>query len=370
MAESFFKSLHPTRDFVSTRTLLHEALPLTGTIPSGTYNEENIKNYTHGMFQSVYDYPYLSSSSNHIFDITVGISAKSGLYDSVASMKKKKSNIYSQMAQVLVGHDVTGSTLRFDESGDNGNDSGTKMNELIFINFARILHKDEIKKGSFELKLGVSGSYTTPFGMVDVEDKVITITDLSGSDGYMVNSPAGEYGILYATGSALTASCVDENGYTQVGHIYYQAGLACLTCSVFTSDKIDSVNAAAQPAFAGPSDNGESIVATLTGSEISGTADNFRHRLLNCQFNNTVELNSTVYFCRVNHNEFNYSTNPTYVSQSKIQVKETTTDTPVSYITTVGLYNDANELLAVAKLSEPLKKDPSNEFTLRVRLDY
>ena len=43
---------------------------------------------------------------------------------------------------------------------------------------------------------------------------------------------------------------------------------------------------------------------------------------------------------------------------------------PVSYITTVGLYNDANELLAVAKLSEPLKKTPDTEFTIRVRLDY
>ena len=51
-------------------------------------------------------------------------------------------------------------------------------------------------------------------------------------------------------------------------------------------------------------------------------------------------------------------------------VKEQTTDAPVSYITTVGLYSADNELLAVAKLSEPLKKDPNNEMILRVRLDY
>ena len=88
------------------------------------------------------------------------------------------------------------------------------------------------------------------------------------------------------------------------------------------------------------------------------------------QFNNTTELNSTVYFCRANHNEFNYSSNPTYLSSSQIRVKESATDTPVAYITTVGLYSDDNELLAVAKLSEPLKKDPTNELTLRVRLDY
>ena len=92
--------------------------------------------------------------------------------------------------------------------------------------------------------------------------------------------------------------------------------------------------------------------------------------MYNLQFNNTVELNSTVYFCRINHNEFNYSTNPTYLSGSKIRVKTQSSDMPLAYITSVGLYNDSNELVAVAKLSEPLKKSNDNEFTLRVRLDY
>ena len=87
-------------------------------------------------------------------------------------------------------------------------------------------------------------------------------------------------------------------------------------------------------------------------------------------FNNTTELNSTVYFCRANHNDFNYSSNPTYLSGSKIRVKQSSTDTPVAYATTVGLYSADNELMACAKLSEPLKKDPTTEFTLRVRLDY
>jgi hypothetical protein len=51
-------------------------------------------------------------------------------------------------------------------------------------------------------------------------------------------------------------------------------------------------------------------------------------------------------------------------------VKTNAQDLPVTYVTTVGLYSADNELLAVAKLSEPLKKDPTTEFTLRVRLDY
>ena len=81
-------------------------------------------------------------------------------------------------------------------------------------------------------------------------------------------------------------------------------------------------------------------------------------------------LLSTIYFCRVRHDEFNYSANQTYLSGSKIRVKDTATSDPIAYITTIGLYSSANELMAVAKLSEPLKKTPSQEFTLRVRLDY
>ena len=115
---------------------------------------------------------------------------------------------------------------------------------------------------------------------------------------------------------------------------------------------------------------GSGFNAIATGSTINIMADSFRNRLDNISFNNTVELNSTVYFCRASHNEFNYSANPTYLSESQIRVKNSTTDNPVSYITTVGLYSSDNELLAVAKLSEPLKKDPNTEVTLRVRLDF
>jgi len=108
----------------------------------------------------------------------------------------------------------------------------------------------------------------------------------------------------------------------------------------------------------------------FTGSNITGAADALRHRIQNLQYNNTTELNSTVYFCRAAANEFNYSSNPTYLSSSQIVMKNERTDTPACYFTTVGLYSADNELLAVAKLSEPLKKDPTNELTLRVRLDY
>ncbi len=75
-------------------------------------------------------------------------------------------------------------------------------------------------------------------------------------------------------------------------------------------------------------------------------------------------------FCQANANEFNYSSNPSYLNGSKIRVKDVSQDSPSAYITSVGLYSADNELLATAKVSEPLKKDPSSTLTLRVRLDY
>ena len=507
---STFKNLSPN-DKISTKTLLHEAIPLTGTILSGTYSDLNIKNYSHGMFQSVFDYPYLSSSANHIFDITTGFANDSALSASspvTEAQQSKKINIYNQMAQVLVGYDKTGSIQQFDEDGDLS--AGTKLKECAFLSFSRLLVKDEIKRGSFQLKLGVGQKFSDPFA------STIVVKDHKAETNYKINSPVGEYGVLYATGSALDSTLTgsgDFSGHVKCGLIYYQAGVAVLSGSVFKADNatavIKTVSAAkadydakaftlisadgtsktysianggalstgqtdgsghvrvqvsaasnqgdvatqikaaidhanghnagsadsklivrlstttntndtvtitqatagatgnktiaavtngdasvftinggiAETAFSGGGDGGilsstigttrlqaaadnNSFDTTMKNLSISGSADALRHRIQNIQFNNTVELNSSIYFCRINHNEYNYSANPTYLSASQIRVKEKASDTPVSYITTVGLYSADNQLLAVGKLSEPLRKDPTIEYTLRARLDY
>ncbi len=377
MATSFKNFLN--NDVTTTRTLLHEAIPVTGSLVSGTYNdpaikltgsgaENNIKNYSHGLFQSVYDYPFLSSSANHIFDVTVGYSNTSTLSASSNTQNADKINIYNQMAQLLAGHDISGSIREFDQDGQYP--AGTKLKECIFVNFARLLQKDEVKKGSFSLNLGVSGSFmsggagSTEFG------ELLTITDTNAATSYKVNSPAGEYAILFATGATTPAD-------TKVGLLYYQAGVAVLTASVMLGKGTDAINAFVSGGLGGGSDaiqftpSGQTINQALTDVSISGSCDSFRHRFFDLDFNNTTELNSTIYFCRAGHNEFNYSSNPTYINDtSQIRVKNSSLDQPVSYVTTVGLYSADNELLAVAKLSEPLKKTPDTELTLRVRLDY
>lgn len=362
-------------DIVSTKTLLHENIPLTGTvISSSTYGTNNIKSYSHGMFQSVYDYPYLSSSSNQLFDMTIGFTAGSPGSGSANTFTSKKVNIYTQMAQVLAGFDSTGSILKFDNDGDpaTGN-ADSKYNSAFFLNFNRLLVKDEIKKGSFQLTLGVNTSSVSPF------NATCLISDASGATNYKENSPTGEYGILYAT----NFSSGSATGKTdQVGLLYYQAGVAVISTAIFAQSSSNSVATSMSGNVQGQIKSGHVVAMRGTGSVYtdvqalfaSGSIDDadaaFRNRVQNLTFNNTTELNSTIHFCRVNHNDFNYSSNPTYLSESQIRVKNKTTDAPVSYITTVGLYSPDNELLAVAKLSEPIKKDPTQELILRVRLDY
>ncbi len=377
MATSF-KTFIQGDDIGNTRNLLHEAIPITGTIVSGTYTEggtlvlgkeTNIKNYSHGMFQSVYDYPYLSSSANHIFDLSVGVSANSGHLTASSAMTGAKSDLYNELCQMVCGYDVTGSLLELDVNGNFTPRAtyveGSTMRQVFIVNFARLLSKDEIQpaSGSFVAKLGVDVLSTAPF------TRKATIFDKDGTAGIKNNSPAGDFNTLYATASYKASGSLMRN--TPVGLIFYQAGLAVITSSVF----MDAYNGEGSNALlknkTGTGGASFHAPALLSDVNISGACNALRQRIFDIDFNNTTELNSTIYFCRANRTEFNFSSNPTYLNNSTIRVRnENVENPPVSYITTVGLYGQDNELLAVGKLSEPLKKTPSDEFTLRVRLDY
>jgi len=280
------------------------------------------------------------------------------------------------MAQVLVGYDTTGSILQFDADG-NILAGGDKLDNVFVIPFSRLLVKDEIKKESFSMELGVSSS--TNYGDKFVFHDRISITDKGAKSSYFVNSPAGEYGILYATASHQKedANLLKANGDHAVGLIYYQAGIVVLSGSIFNDEADGGIihNDSGSCKFFDSTFAAAAITSSLDQALVNHTikdvGNNFRSRIYNISFNNTTELNSTIYFCRVNHSEFNYSSNPTYLNNSQIIVKDSNPQAdPISYITTIGLYSPNNELMAVAKLSEPLKKTPSNEFTLRVRLDY
>jgi hypothetical protein len=282
--------------------------------------------------------------------------------------------MYNQFAQVLLGYTGSANTVEIFESDLDIGDNNNQMMECVFVNFSRLLQKDQIKPGSFSMVVGTgswSGSFHTHHGP---GPGLVTLTDKSASatGTGTKNQIGGDYGVLFASGSD---DAEFGRGYQEnekgFGVVFYQAGIAILSSSVFTVQGSGAANPLDEFYVLdyGPK-HAQTFKECLTGSSISASCDAIRHRLYNLSFNNTTEINSKIYFCRVPHNKYNYSSNPTYTDASKIRVKSKASDSPVAYITTIGLYNASNELLAVAKLSEPLRKDPTNDITLRVRLDY
>jgi hypothetical protein len=325
----------PQNRIVKVQNIVNESIPITGTILSGTYNDLNVKYYSHNMFQSVYDYPYLSSSSNKLMDVSCGYSSLSALSSSTNTDNSKKILIYNEMAKVLMGTDITGTIQRFDEDG-NVVAGGTKINECFFVSFSRLLSKDEIKKGSFSIKLFTAGTYTSP-------TTELTVNDQHATTSYFSNAAAGEWSYLSGTGG-------------KYGAIFYQAGIVVLTASLFST----------ATGFYSAS----TIDQTFTGTNISGMTDAFRRRVKELSFLNSTKINSSIVFCDVLNDEFNYSSNPTYLTGSKIRTKINADDPPVVYITGIELYSPDNEVLARAKLSEPIRKTPSDSYVLKVRADF
>jgi len=104
--------------------------------------------------------------------------------------------------------------------------------------------------------------------------------------------------------------------------------------------------------------------ATLTQffNQISGSA--------NFTLSSEETITSNFIFARTRNSQLNYSTNPSFVDSSGNIIKPQLVDSPQVFPTTVGLYNDSNELVAVAKLSRPLIKDFNKEALLRIKLDF
>jgi len=113
---------------------------------------------------------------------------------------------------------------------------------------------------------------------------------------------------------------------------------------------------------------------------ISGTIDGIldhicetrfgRGNLSAMSFRNETVLNSSLIFCRAAPTQLNYSTNPTYTDSDGNIIATGSNKEPFSFLTTVGLYDAGGNLLAVAKTSRPIEKNPETDLSIRIRLDY
>jgi hypothetical protein len=221
--------------------------------------------------------------------------------------------------------------------------------DFVALNIARSRYKESIKPGSLTLKL--SGS-TSVLSLTD--DSIVSgsVTNFIGSNRY--------YNII--SGSAgISATALSSNSGSY-GLVFPDLGVILLNPNRLS----EAYNTAGGCELPLTRTNGTSGNPNLisTYKAISGSvASSFT-----LQSQETVS--SRYFFTRVKNSDFNYTTNPSIINNSGSLLYDTLIDNPQTYITTVGMYNDNNELLAVAKLSRPLIKDFTKEALIRVKLDY
>ena len=233
---------------------------------------------------------------------------------------------------------------------------GANMTSFYAINVNRARYKERLDPGNISIEL--SGSVRT-----------ITLIDDSGGTDENVTTAGRVYNLVSGSlniGSALTASI---SSYTApngqgFGLFYPDMGIILLNPNALES-AVDPKLAAATSSAASTyhQNNGNNVGSVALLMAISGGMD--------FQVRRTENVSTSHYFVRANNREFNFSNNPTFVTGSVgAFVNSSFERDPKVYITTVGLYDDANELLAVAKTSKPIEKSFDKEVAIKVKLDF
>ena len=220
---------------------------------------------------------------------------------------------------------------------------GVTASDFWAISVERARYKEHLLKGTFNLAL--SGSSLGTLHLTDNSGMVSTDTYLDCGRVYQIIS--GSNGIAYS-----------GTGYTAASGSY-GLFLPDISTIILNPEALNATIGLA-PSRSNNADGGN--IGKLFTS-ISGAAS--------FQLNSEEQVTSDYVFVRARNSEFNYSENPSFISGSTGDVIYSVfINSPQTYITTVGFYNDTNELLAVAKLSKPLTKDFTKEALVRVKLDF
>jgi len=303
------------------------------------------------------------------------VNGPSGVYyTTVFNENPTGSNSLSQF-QIAYGNETGGGTLAYNQTAAPGvspsktiygqyrtlvledeNSSfvfgGVTGSSIYVLSIERAAYKQALFPGSMNLTLK---STTNPNGITLTDDsKMVTVPTYYGTQrAYQVIS--GSNGLAY---NASTGG----NGYTTSAGSY-GLFLPDIGTILLNGDVLDLAT------------NQGLNLATVTSTNTNGA--NPLKLLDTIQSGSSFGLNSEetitsdFVFVRARNSEFNYSENPSYISGSTGEViYNYFINNPQSYITTVGMYNDSNELLAVAKLSKPLNKDFTKEALIRVKLDF
>jgi len=289
--------------------------------------------------------PNISSSLDVQFSIAYGNKYGSGsaLINPLVPNNSITRVLYGQFRTLINGDENT------DINFGNGN---TVAEDIYIININRTRYKEKLFSPTFNLNLtGVSGT-------INLTNNSKDVTTISYCDaGRVFDVVSG------SNGNAITTSNSTTPGYTasgSYGKFLPDVGLILLNPKAlalpFVSGGINVVPGTAQDNVTLNQNNLQFFNAINSGSYFS--------------LNSEETITSDYVFIRVRNNEFNYSTNPSIINDNGEFYYPSLVNNPQTFITTVGLYNNSNELLAVAKLSKPLTKDFTKEMLLRVKLDF
>lgn len=381
---------------------------------------------TASLFQTVYDQDYTLQTANPMFDMTIGLwysgstvqNAKIGedavgklLFPSSSMQMREKIDIYRQYAGKLLGDATQAFYSPFQVSTDPTVTSADRIDNAMFLNFKRLFARDKIKRETFAMRFYTTGDLS---GAPDANKSAVEsaiVCAYTGSNlfrtttsGSAIFTDVGAASSKRSTFGGEVGEIVDSsNTSRKVGLMFYDAGTAVLDLSkIMWGDQ--HVSGAISSVIGNPTVSGLATNETIIGSGsvmqssygsnpaakfipdflTSGSIDDIVDHLAACRFSsgsntavtfqNITNINSTLLFCRATADEFNYSSNPTYVDSDGriIVVDEGQEDTQrgFSFITTVGLYDANDNLLAVAKLSRPIEKNDEKDLTVRVRLDF
>ena len=239
--------------------------------------------------------------------------------------------VYGQYRNLVYGTEVTNFSF----------DGGTTISDSIYvINISRARYKESLLPGSFNLAL--KGTATSSLFLTD-DSGTTNLTRFIGENRYY-NIISGSNGAYYTTGT--------PSPY--YGLFFPDLNIAVLDANALTGSNTPAFNYATGSTTAFNHVN-------LYNAIVSGSS---------FELKSSETISARYFFTRIKNSEYNYTSNPSIIDANGNLNFTTLINNPQTYITTVGMYNDSNELLAVAKLSKPLVKDFTKEALIRVKLDY
>jgi|TARA_B100000902_G_scaffold393667_1_gene448363 hypothetical protein len=344
-----FQRFNRSNDVVENqRTTISSGLWSGGNSELTSFYTQSTNGSQTGSFLEIYNEdPNLSSSAEVQFAVGYAHfdgSGSAGTVTKATSGERQTAALYSQFRNVLLAPN----TDKFEFTA-SPTSSGDK--DFYFLSFQRARQREKIDPGNWELKL--SGELP----VVLKDDKVSLIDDSGATTNPTVNQGGRVFNVVSGSiADGVYKSAATETQAGSFGLFYPDLGLILLN-AVKTE-----LTGGLRPLNDRSATNFASRSQAFYNGIVSGSSFSARRE---------EEISSTSYFVRANNKNFNFSTNPTYATQSDGSLTQATFyKDPKTFITQVGLYNDDNELLAIAKLSKPVLKSYSREAIIKVKLDF